>query len=119
MRWILVDVPERVAEVGEVDRRVDTVTGTQAIVRVRAQPLGHSVVNLPRDLRLIQLLENIVDIELGQVVVAARIFYQTLSGASREGSNPVGNALARHGREPAVRNRELGSHVVVVVQEIL
>jgi hypothetical protein len=53
------------------------------------------------------------------MVVSPRIFDQTLSGAPREGGDAIVNALAGHRRKPAIGYRELGGHVVVVIEKSL
>ena len=53
------------------------------------------------------------------MVIAAGVLDQALCRAPREGGDAVANALGRNRREPAIGDRELGSHVVVIVEKVL
>ena len=66
-----------------------------------------------------QLTENSWNGECGQLIVYERVLYQTLRRATRQGRNAIRRALGGYGREPAVGDRKLRGHVVVVVQELL
>src|ERR1041385_4789086 len=50
-------------------------------------------------------------------MIFARVLHQTLCCTATECGDAIVNALACDRREPAVRKRELRSHVVVVIQE--
>src|SRR5580698_1096763 len=86
-------------------------------VVIRAAAGGNRIVDFPRDVVLVELLKNCFDIELGgELIVDKRIAYKSLGCAAGHGGNPIRGALAGYGRKPAVRNRKLRSHEVVVVQ---
>src|SRR5882672_1247576 len=108
--WVVVDVLVRVSQAREVVSGIHTITRDEAVFRVEAEALSDSVVNLPGNLRLIELLEDIRYVELREVVVVSRVFYQALRCAPCESRDAVGDALAGNGREPAIRDRELRCH---------
>lgn len=64
-------------------------------------------------------MEDVWYVELAEVVIVAWVVDQALGRASGKGGDAVVDALARHWREPTIRQRKLGCHVVVVVEKAL
>ena len=98
-------------------RRVGEVAegrGRERIIRVNI-----GVINLPRDPRAIELLKDRLPTKLRQVVIRSRIVHQPLRSSAGHYRDPIRHRLAGNRRKPAVRNRELRRHVVVVIQETL
>src|SRR6266702_1849193 len=96
---ILVQVTQRISQSrksGCRERRA------AARVTCRTECLTYGVIDLPRNIGLVQFLKDGGDVELGKVVITAGIFDQALRCAAGESSDAVIDAFAGDWREPAV-----------------